>query len=193
MNRPNDLIRKNRRTAFAVLAVVAGMIALSFASVPLYKLFCRATGFDGTTRVAKSLPDHVLDRVITVKFDAGTARNMPWHFAPEERQVVVKPGAKILTAFHADNPAGHAITGTALYNVTPDKAGKYFNKIACFCFGEQTLQPGESVRMPVVFFIDPALGEDPDMQDVDTITLSYTFFRTGSSDLDNAMKDFYNQ
>lgn len=184
---------RNRRVALFVFLTVVLMVGLSFASVPLYNLFCRVTGFGGTTGVAEALPERVLDRVVTIKFDASTAQGMPWRFHPEERERRVRLGERGLTAYRAENPTDHAVTGTALYNVTPDKAGKYFRKIECFCFGEQRLEAGQSVSMPVVFFIDPALDDDPDMADVNVITLSYTFFETGSSDLDKALEGFYNQ
>lgn len=195
MNSSGDIARKNRRTALTVLAVVIAMTGMAYASVPLYNLFCRVTGFGGTTQVSAQAPapEDVLERTVTVRFDAGTARGMPWRFAPESRQMTAKLGAKMLTHYRAENPADESITGTALYNVTPDKAGKYFHKIECFCFGEQTLPAGKSVSMPVVFYVDPAMDEDPSMDDVTHITLSYTFFRTGSSDLDKALKEFYNR
>lgn len=196
MSRVSDPLKeKNRRTALVVLAVVAGMAGMAYASVPLYNLFCRVTGFGGTTQVAESAPppEAVRERTVTVKFDANTARNMPWRFAPQERQKTVRLGQKMLTSFRAENPTGSEITGTALYNVTPEKAGKYFHKIQCFCFGEQVLPPGKAVSMPVVFYVDPAMDDDRAMDDVTHITLSYTFFRAGSSDLDKAAEGFYNQ
>ena len=186
---------KNRRTVWIVLFVVFGMIGMAYASVPLYNLFCRVTGFDGTTQIAATAPapEDVLKRTVTVKFAANTARNMPWRFAAENRQVTVPLGKKMLAFFRAENPTAETITGTALYNVTPEKAGKYFHKIQCFCFGEQTLPPHKSVSMPVVFYVDPAMDKDGGMDDVTHITLSYTFFKTGSSDLDKAVEDFYNR
>lgn len=191
----DDLKAKNRRTALTVMGAVVAMTAMAYASVPLYNLFCRVTGFGGTTQVAQTAPapEDILKRTVTIKFAANTARNMPWRFSPEDRQVTVPIGKKMLTSFRAENPTAETITGTALYNVTPEKAGKYFHKIQCFCFGEQVLAPRKSVSMPVVFYVDPAMAEDRDMDDVSHITLSYTFFKTGSSDLDNAMEGFYNQ
>lgn len=192
---PRSLKEKNRRIGLTIMAVVVGMVALSYASVPLYNLFCRMTGFGGTTRTAEEAPPEsaILDRTVVIKFAANTARGMPWRFRPEMRQETVKLGKKSLTSFRAENPTDQSITGTALYNVSPPKAGKYFHKIQCFCFGEQVLPPGKSVSMPVVFYVDPAMADDRDMDDVSHITLSYTFFKTGSSDLDRAMEDFYNQ
>lgn len=169
------------------------MVGLSFASVPLYNLFCRMTGFDGTTRTAETLPGTVLDRTITIKFNASTGRNMPWEFKPELREIDVRLGEKGLAAFHAKNRSNTATAGTAIYNVTPFKAGKYFHKIQCFCFDEQALQPGQDVSMPVMFFVDPALNDDPDMEDVKVITLSYTFYPVESKELEDALDAFYNE
>lgn len=187
------MARKNARLALVLLIAAAGMGALSFAMVPLYDLFCRVTGFGGTTQVAENLPETVLDRLITVKFSANTDTHLPWDFRPEMREVDVKLGQKGLIAFHATNKSAAPITGTAVYNVTPLKAGKYFNKVQCFCFGEQTLAAGQDVSMPVMFFVDPAMNDDPNMGDVKTITLSYTFFKAESEELDRAMEDFYNR
>lgn len=187
-----DLARKNARLGLKVLGIVLGMVALSFASVPLYSLFCRTTGFGGTPIRSADLPKNVLDREITIKFNADTDRNMPWIFKPEMRQVRLHVGARGLTAFHATNKANVPVAGTALYNVTPEKAGAYFHKIQCFCFNEQILAPGQDVSMPVLFFVDPAINDDPNMSDVDVITLSYTFYRSNSEALDRATEDFYN-
>jgi cytochrome c oxidase assembly protein subunit 11 len=184
---------KNNRIALIVFTTVAVMIGLSFLSVPLYSLFCQATGLGGTTQTAKAYPDKILDRTITVKFNADRAPNMPWEFAPEQRQVDVKLGQKGVASFSAFNKAKVPVTGTAIYNVTPDKAGRYFHKVQCFCFQEQTLKPGEKVSMPVLFFVDPSLADDPNMNDVTTITLSYTFFKAQSQDLDKALEGFYNR
>jgi cytochrome c oxidase assembly protein subunit 11 len=188
----DPLIRKNQRTGIAVLLCVLAMAALSFAAVPLYSLFCRVTGFDGTTQVAQTLPDKVLERSITVKFDAGTGRGMPWDFAPERREISLKIGERGLIAYKAKNLTDEAIVGTAVYNVMPLKAGKYFHKVQCFCFNEQTLGPHQEASLPVMFYVDPSLDEDPGMADVTAITLSYTFFRAESEELDRAMEAFYN-
>ena len=189
----NNLQKKNRRIALGVAFTVLAMGGLAFASVPLYNLFCRVTGYGGTTQVSQSLPDTVIDRTITVKFNADTERNMMWQFRPEQREIVTKPGQKALASYYAENYSAKPVTGTALYNVTPLKAGKYFHKIECFCFAEQVLNPGQQVSMPVMFYIDPAIADDPRMNDVTTITLSYTFFQIDSPELDKAMEDFYNQ
>jgi cytochrome c oxidase assembly protein subunit 11 len=193
MKTPDDLRRKNARTGLTVLAVVVGMVGVSFAAVPLYDLFCRVTGFGGTTQTAEALPGVVLDRTVTINFNADTDRGMPWNFEPEQRRIDVKLGQKGLTAYHAHNNATTPVTGTAVYNVTPLKAGKYFHKIQCFCFGEQTLKPGEDVAMPVMFFVDPKMNDDPNMDDVKTITLSYTFYKAESQALDQALEVYYNQ
>lgn len=184
---------RNRRTAQLVGLGVIAMIGLSFASVPLYNLFCRVTGFGGTTMLARAAPDHELARTMTVRFNSDTAPDLPWHFRPEQRAVSMPIGRKTLINFKAENYSRHPVTGTAVYNVTPPKAGKYFHKMECFCFGEQLLTPGEKMDMPVVFFIDPAIAADRDMDDVTTITLSYSFFKAGSGGLEQALEDFYNQ
>ncbi len=187
-----ELIRKNRRLGLIVLSVVLVMTVLAFASVPLYNLFCRVTGFDGTPIVSESLPDYILDREVTVKFNADINTNLDWEFRPEMREIKVKMGQKGITAFFAKNLSNSPLTGTAIYNVTPLKAGKYFHKIQCFCFGEQTLAAGETADMPVLFYVDPKMDKDPDMEDVTTITLSYNFFKSESKALEEATEAFYN-
>ncbi len=189
----SQLVRKNARMGLTVLAVVIGMAGLSFASVPLYRLFCAATGFDGTTRVAAALPGTVLERTVTVKFNTDTGRGMPWDFKPDLREISVHLGEKGLASFTAHNKLPRITAGTALYNVTPPKAGRYFQKIQCFCFDKQVLQPGEKVSMPVMFFVDPNMAADPNMADVDTITLSYTFYEADSKELEDALTGFYNE
>lgn len=188
-----DLIRKNARTGLAVFFVVCGMAGLAFAAVPLYDLFCRVTGFGGTTQVSEALPGEILDRVITIKFNADTSRDMLWDFKPEMREIDVRIGERGLTAYSARNTSDKPTAGTAIYNVTPLKAGQYFHKIQCFCFDEQILAPQEEVSMPVMFYVSPELDQDPNMDDVSTITLSYTFFPAESKELDDALEAFYNQ
>lgn len=188
----NELIRKNARTGLMVLGGVFIMIGVSFAAVPLYDLFCRVTGFDGTPLVSAALPDTIIDRDVTIRFNADTGRNMPWDFRPEMKEVTVKLGQKGLTNFYAHNRMNKPVSGTAVYNVTPPKAGKYFHKMQCFCFGLQTLEAGQSVDMPVVFYVDPSMNADQNMNDVKEITLSYTFYEADSKELDTAMKAFYN-
>lgn len=195
MNKPDtdqELAKKNARIGLLVLGVVAGMVGLSFASVPLYDLFCSVTGFGGTTQVSEALPENIIDRTVTIKFNADTARGMPWEFKPEMREIDVKLGERGLTAFSARNKMPRPTSGTAIYNVTPLKAGKYFHKIQCFCFDEQTLQGGEQVSMPVLFYVDPKMDEDPNMDDVKAITLSYTFFKAETKALEDALEGFYN-
>lgn len=187
----DDLRAKNQRIGLIVLGVTVGMIGLSFAAVPLYRMFCQLTGFGGTTMVSKALPGQILDRTLTVKFNTDVGRNMLWSFKPERRQIHVRLGQKGLISFDARNDDKVPVTGVAIYNVTPPKAGKYFHKIQCFCFGEQTLNPGEQATYPVIFYIDPSLNNDPNMQDVGTITLSYSFLHSGTAELDRAMEDFY--
>ena len=174
----NDrLRRRNRVFLVSLFAVVAGMVGLAFASAPLYSMFCRVTGFGGTTQRADAAPAKVLDRVVTIRFNSDVNDALPWNFRPEQRELKVRVGETGLANYRAENRAAKPTVGTAVYNVTPDKAGLYFNKIQCFCFDEQVLEPGQSVDMPVAFFVDPAMADDPNMEDVTTITLSYTFFR----------------
>lgn len=169
-------LRRNRITAGVALGVAAGMVALSFAAVPLYRAFCQATGYAGTTQVARQAPGRVGVRMVTVRFNADVASGLPWRFQPEQRSVDVPVGEQALAYFRAANDSDRPIRGVATFNVTPDKAGAYFDKIQCFCFNEQTLQPGQTVEMPVTFFVDPKLLADRNLDDVTTITLSYTFF-----------------
>lgn len=183
---------KNTKTISVIFIVVFAMIGLAFASVPLYRIFCQMTGFGGTTMLATSLPDRTVDRDVTVRFNTNTSPDIDWSFKPEKPEETIKLGQQGLIAFKARNNGAKPSTGTAVYNVTPAKVGQYFSKIQCFCFGEQTLAAGQEMDMPVVFFIDPKFNEDPEMDDVSTITLSYTFFRTESEELDKAMEAFYN-
>ncbi len=176
----------------SVFAIVFLMVGLAFASVPLYRLFCQVTGFGGTTMRADALPDQIIDREVVVKFDSNTSRNINWSFKPEKRQETVKLGQQGLIAFIAKNKDSIPTAGTAIYNVTPNKAGKYFHKIQCFCFGEQMLKPNEEMAMPVMFYVDPKMNDDREMDDVTSITLAYTFFPAESKELDNALEAFYN-
>ena len=170
-----------RRTATALIlgGVVCGMVGLAFGAVPLYKLFCQVTGFGGTTQVAEEAPVTIGERVVTVRFNADTARDLPWHFKPEQREIKVRVGEMAMAFYKAVNQSDRALIGTSTFNVTPVKAGAYFNKIECFCFEEQTLAPGERAEFPVSFFVDPDIVEDRRLDDVSTITLSYTFFARG--------------
>ncbi len=183
---------KNTKTISMVFLLVAAMVGLAFASVPLYRMFCKLTGFGGTTMLSTKLPDKMLEREVIVKFDANVSRGINWDFKPEKHQETVKLGQQGLIAFMAKNKSRLPVTGTAVYNVTPNKAGQYFHKMQCFCFGEQLLNPGEEMPMPVVFYIDPSMAEDREMDDVTSITLSYTFFPAESEELDKALEAFYN-
>ena len=175
-------VRKNSRTALILGGIVAAMVGLAFASVPLYRIFCEFTGFDGTPARAASAPGAVAGQV-GVRFDANIHPGLPWRFEPEQTTVRVKPGAPTKIFYKAQNLSARTWTGQAVFNVSPDQVGKYFKKIQCFCFTEQTLKAGETVDMPVVFFVDPKIKQDPDTRDVDEITLSYTFYpvETGTS------------
>ena len=163
-------------TALVLAAVVAGMTGLSFAAVPLYRMFCQTTGFGGTTQRAASAPAEVSRQTVTVRFDANVAPGLPWLFEPEEREIKLKFGENRLTFFRATNRSNRPTTGTAVFNVTPETAGAYFTKIQCFCFNEQTLEPGQTAEMAVSFFVDPAYLSDGDTKSFQDITLSYTFF-----------------
>jgi len=169
----------NRRVAAAMGAVVVVMAGLAFAAVPLYRVFCQVTGYGGTTQRSEIIPTHIGKRVMTIRFNADVAgQDLPWQFTtPAESQVDVHVGEDRLVFFHAKNIGQAPSVGVATFNVTPFKAGPYFKKVACFCFSEQTLNPGESIDMGVSFFIDPAIDKDPNLRDVTTVTLSYTFFR----------------
>lgn len=188
-----DLAKKNQKTAIRVMLVVCVMVGLSFASVPLYNIFCRVTGLSGTTQIAEAFPkeNEVLERKMTVRFDANTARDLPWNFRPEDISVTLKVGERGFSNFIAVNRSVEPVAGTATFNVTPLKAGKYFHKVQCFCFNEQILQPNQKVDMPVLFYIDPAISEDRNMDDVSVITLSYSFFKTDSEALEKALDEFY--
>lgn len=168
----------NTRLAGGLVGVVVLMGALAWAAVPFYDWFCRVTGYGGTTNVAERAPDLVLDQTVTVRFDANVARGMGWTFRPVQTEMTLKIGETGLAFYEAYNPTDEVIAGTASYNVAPDIAGYYFDKIDCFCFTEQVLQPGERVQMPVSFFIDPELVKDRDAGRIRNITLSYTFYRT---------------
>lgn len=166
----------NMRIVIACSAFVASMVGVSFAAVPLYQLFCQVTGYGGTTQRVEQMSETVLDRKIKVRFDANVAGGLPWDFKPVEREVELRIGETIQIGYTAENTSTQSTFGQATFNVTPMSAGAYFNKIQCFCFTETELKPGETMDMPVVFFVDPAIVDDLDAKDVTTITLSYTFF-----------------
>lgn len=204
MSEPRDIPRKRldvsttrRRdviVAGACGVFVAGMVGAAYAAVPFYNWFCRFTGFNGTTQVATTAPGEVLDRKINVRFDTNVAGGLPWAFAPEKTSIEVKLGEVVTVLYNVTNEAARETTGQAGYNVAPLTAGAFFQKINCFCFTEQTLKPGEHREMTVVFYVDPALTKDSDGKNLDTITLSYTFYPvrqpakpvTASSDGDKA-------
>jgi cytochrome c oxidase assembly protein subunit 11 len=172
------LQHRNRRTGLIALAAALGMLGMGYAAVPLYQLFCQVTGFGGTTMrasEAEAAAVQVANRVMTVRFDANVGRGFPWKFEPTQVKDSVSVGARDMTVYTAKNLSDRPITGTATFNVEPENVGKYFNKVQCFCFTEQTLQPGQEVRMPVLYFIDPAILADEEARDVEAVTLSYTF------------------
>jgi cytochrome c oxidase assembly protein subunit 11 len=173
---PHHTQRKMHRTAFACLGIVVGMVGLAYASVPLYDLFCKVTGFDGTP-VARDINDtQVMDRTIAVRFDANVAPGLSWRFVAEKPEIKIKLGETTTVYYKVTNTGDKPATGIATYNVQPDLAGTYFSKLECFCFTEQTLKPGETLESAVVFYIDPRLVQDSDVKDLSSITLSYTYF-----------------
>lgn len=179
------LQRKNQKVILMSLAAAAGMLGLGYAAVPLYELFCQVTGFGGTTQRASEEQASLAEQIaqssatptISIRFDANTARNMNWSFKPRQATDRVQIGQRDMVIYVARNDSSVPITGNATFNVEPEAAGKYFNKIQCFCFTEQTLLPGQQVDMPVLYYVDPAALDDPEMKDVEQITLSYTFHR----------------
>jgi cytochrome c oxidase assembly protein subunit 11 len=168
----------NSRVAAMLVGVVVTMGALAWAAVPFYDWFCRVTGYGGTTNVAAENTSEILDEIVTVRFDANTAPGMPWEFRPVQNEMKLRIGETGMAFYEAYNPTDKPVAGTASYNVSPDLAGYYFDKIQCFCFTEQVLKPGERVEMPVVFFVDPELVKDRDAGRIRNITLSYTFYQT---------------
>ncbi|MFZ2995486.1 cytochrome c oxidase assembly protein [Sphingobium sp.] len=175
---PFDRDRRNRRTLVAMSGVGLSMLALGFASVPLYRIFCEQTGFGGTTKRAAADVQvrEATGHTLSIRFDSNVQPGMPWQFYPEHRTDTVTIGRKDMAIFIAKNMSDKPVTGTASFNVTPTQAGAYFTKIQCFCFTQQTLQPGQEVRMPVLYFVDPKILDDPDNKDTQQITLSYTFY-----------------
>lgn len=170
------LVRAHRRLGLILAGVAAGMVALSFAAVPLYRMFCQVTGYNGTTQRASAPADKVLARTVTVRFDANVAPGLGWRFEPVQRTQVVHVGETALAFFRATNTTDHPITGSATFNVLPEAVGIHFNKLQCFCFTEQTLEPGQSIDMPVSYFLAPEFARDEDLAHADTVTLSYTFY-----------------
>ena len=178
-------ISANLRVAMMAGAVAVSMVGVGFAAVPLYRIFCEVTGFGGTTmRVDEAVAATVVatSKPIVIRFDANHSGDLPWEFKPERPTDTVSIGAKDMSIFVAKNLSDKSVTGTATFNVTPELAGKYFNKIQCFCFTEQTLKPGQQVRMPVLYYVDPKIMSDPDTKDIEEITLSYTFYPVDQQD-----------
>ena len=187
---PNNphFAKANQRVAALAVVVALLMVGASYASVPLYDLFCRVTGYGGTTQIAQRAPDTISQRIVTVRFDASLNRDMPWHFSPPPA-IALPVGEQSLAFYTAQNLTDEPITGTATYNVSPPEAGFYFSKIDCFCFTEQVLQPGQAVQMPVSFFISPEILTDSQMDSVKTITLSYTFFKSRQQAADKTLPE----
>lgn len=181
-------LQGSNRTLVQLIGVVMVMASLSFAAVPFYNWFCKVTGFAGTTGVAEQASDVILDRTVRVRFDASLEAGMPWTFKATEPVIELRIGETGMAFYEASNPTNRPIAGTASYNVFPYSAGGYFIKLACFCFQEQILQPGETVLMPVTFYVDPALVDDPEAQYVNEITLSYTFHQTPLPESEAALK-----
>lgn len=172
----NSSSGRHTRVVTICVGVTFGMLGMAYAAVPLYELFCQVTGYAGTTQRAQDTTGTVLDRKITVRFDANVSDELSWDFAPKQRETTLRIGEKSIAYYHASNYGSETSFGTATFNVSPGAAGVYFNKIECFCFTEQKLAAGESIDMPVVFFVDPEIVNDPLLKDAGTITLSYTFF-----------------
>ncbi|MEE8632878.1 MAG: cytochrome c oxidase assembly protein [Methyloceanibacter sp.] len=176
-NTHNEKRDRKGLVALSLVGLVAGMVGLSFAAVPLYRLFCQTTGYAGVPQQADATPGTVLDRTIKIRFDANVDRNLPWTFEPVQRVMDVKIGESNLAFFRATNNTDKPVTGSAGFNVAPDRAGRYFTKIECFCFTKQRLAAGESIEMPVTFFVDPKIVDDESAKNISEITLSYTFYR----------------
>jgi len=178
MSKDTDPKRRHSILTLSLVALVAGMVGLSFASVPLYRMFCQVTGYGGVPQRAEKAPGEVLDRTVTIRFDGNVDHTLPWTFAPVQQTMDVKIGDTALAFFKASNNSASRVTGRAIFNVSPELAGRYFTKIECFCFKQQTLAAGQTVEMPVTFYVDPKFVEDEDTKDISEITLSYTFYRS---------------
>ncbi len=168
---------KNKKTGVTILMLALGMLAFAYAAFPLYSIFCKVTGYGGTPKINAQEATELGETSITVRFNSDVASDVPWNFKPLQNEVKVKTGENKLVFFTAKNTSSKPVTGVATFNVSPDQAGQYFNKIQCFCFNNQTLQPGQTVEMPVSFYIDPKIEKDLDLKGINTITLSYTFFK----------------
>jgi cytochrome c oxidase assembly protein subunit 11 len=179
MNQPDQHSRRNRTVAAACAAFVFAMVGAAYAAVPLYQMFCEVTGYGGTTRRVEAAKDGTIDRMMTIRFDANVASDLPWEFRPVERSTEVQVGAVQTIYYEVTNLSGRPTAGIAAFNVTPLQAGSYFSKINCFCFDEQVMAPNETREMAVTFFVDPAIADDINTASLSTITLSYTFFSAG--------------
>ncbi|HZL31211.1 MAG TPA: cytochrome c oxidase assembly protein [Pseudolabrys sp.] len=180
--RKKALLRRDMIVAASCGVFVAAMVGAAYASVPFYNWFCRTTGFAGTTQVSEKAPDHILGRKITIRFDANVAPTLPWKFIPEQNEVTVRIGEVTTVHYKVINEAARQITAQASYNVSPPQVGAYFAKINCFCFTKQTMKPGETREMAVVFYVDPKITQDSDQDTLNTITLSYTFYPVKDAD-----------
>lgn len=173
-----DLDRRKRRTMLGAFGIVAFMGGLSFAAVPLYDLFCRVTGFGGTVQEGQAAPGAMTERTIVVRFNSTTHPNLPWRFEAGQQAVTLRLGEEGIGFYTARNLSDRPVEGVSTYNVTPEIMGRYFHKVACFCFEEQTLEPGQQVDMPLAFWVDPRMLDNPSTRDIRTVTINYTFFRT---------------
>jgi cytochrome c oxidase assembly protein subunit 11 len=182
MDQHKQQARRNRLIVVSLVSLVIAMGGLAFASVPLYRLFCQVTGYGGATQRAEAAPEAVAGKTITVRFNADIAPDLPWTFQPIQQEVTLEIGATGLAFYRVQNNSNQRIVGNATFNVTPYDVGYYFNKLECFCFREQVLEPGQSAELPVTFFIDPAILDDAEAKDIHTVTLSYTFFRAPDQD-----------
>ena len=191
MNQPDDLNARNRRTVLFVAGIIASMVILTCFSVKLYNLYCRITGQGGQAVVAEG-SNQIIDREITVRFNTDVNPNLPWKFKADQQSVKVKVGQEMLVSFTATNTSSKAVAGTAMYSVTPENVGKYLSKTQCFCFNYQLIAPGRSAHFPVVFYIDPKIMKDREADGIKTMTLSYTFFKADSPELEQALETFYN-
>ncbi len=190
--RDEELVRKNRRLGLILISIIIGMVGLTYYSVKLYALFCQVTGLGGKATMSAAASGEIIDRDMLVKFNTDVAPGLDWTFKADQPSVTVKIGQEALVSFTARNTSNKPVAGTALFNVLPETAGKYFEKTQCFCFDYQIIAPGESAHFPVVFYIDPALAKDKEADSIKSVTLSYTFFKADSPELERALEAFYN-
>jgi cytochrome c oxidase assembly protein subunit 11 len=180
--RTTNTARANRAVMVACLAFVLSMVGMAYAAVPIYQLFCQVTGYGGTTQRAEAAPQSILDKKVNVRFDANVGEGLPWDFEPVQREVTVRLGETMQVAYRVTNRSSEPVHAQALFNVTPQSAGAYFNKVECFCFTETVLKPGETAELPIVFFIDPAYVKSKELKNIHTLTLSYTYFPIAGSE-----------